>query len=555
MRRAAHGHRGHRILHARNRPRGLPLALDHGCEQLTFNPSLSAEPTTAQTPTRRPASTSTSRSRRSRARRRRRRRRSAGRRPRPARRASRSTRTPPTARSRCSDADTGDRHPARRDLPRVLEGRHAHARQLGAAGADPGRDLPRRPEAGRPLPAHPRGRRLRHAHQARRLGRPGSADRAGRRQLRRPAADPADRVQHALLRLRTRTARDARRSAAPTRSKANSSPGTTLLPAAALAQLLRPSTAGPAASPVRTGPRPFSPRCEAGSRRTRPRARHARSRSTDASRRRPEPQRARRHDARRASRRRCKGVPYCPEAALAAAGAAGYSGVGGARRAELPGREPDRHVDGRRRAPGPPGLPRRARSTSPGPYKGAPLSLVVVTPAVSGPYDLGNVVVRAAVNVDPVTAQVTRGLGSAAADPRRHPAAAAHDRRSTSTGPDFTLNPTNCDPFAVEHDAHRRRRGGGAARRPASRSPTAPACRTRPKLSLRLSGGVNRRGHPAIHAVLQAAARRSEHAERRPSRCRRASSSTTPTSARVCTRVQFAAHVLPGRVASRRRRR
>ena len=38
-----------------------------------------------------------------------------------------------------------------------------------------------------------------------------------------------------------------------------------------------------------------------------------------------------------------------------------------------------------------------------GPYKGAPLSLVVVVPAVAGPYDLGNVVVRAAVDVDPTT--------------------------------------------------------------------------------------------------------------------------------------------------------
>ena len=41
-----------------------------------------------------------------------------------------------------------------------------------------------------------------------------------------------------------------------------------------------------------------------------------------------------------------------------------------------------------------------------GPYHGAPLSLVVVVPAVSGPYDLGNIAVRAAINVDPVTAQV-----------------------------------------------------------------------------------------------------------------------------------------------------
>ena len=42
-----------------------------------------------------------------------------------------------------------------------------------------------------------------------------------------------------------------------------------------------------------------------------------------------------------------------------------------------------------------------------GPYKGAPLSFAIVTPAVSGPYDLGTVVVRAAAYIDPVTAQIT----------------------------------------------------------------------------------------------------------------------------------------------------
>jgi hypothetical protein len=41
-----------------------------------------------------------------------------------------------------------------------------------------------------------------------------------------------------------------------------------------------------------------------------------------------------------------------------------------------------------------------------GPYKGAPLSLAVVTPAVAGPFDLGTVVVRNALQVDPITAQV-----------------------------------------------------------------------------------------------------------------------------------------------------
>ena len=39
-----------------------------------------------------------------------------------------------------------------------------------------------------------------------------------------------------------------------------------------------------------------------------------------------------------------------------------------------------------------------------GPYKGAPLSLVFVTLALAGPFDLGTVVVRVALYVDPETA-------------------------------------------------------------------------------------------------------------------------------------------------------
>ena len=42
-----------------------------------------------------------------------------------------------------------------------------------------------------------------------------------------------------------------------------------------------------------------------------------------------------------------------------------------------------------------------------GPYKGAPYGLAVIVPAVAGPYDLGTVVVRQALYVDPTTAQVT----------------------------------------------------------------------------------------------------------------------------------------------------
>jgi hypothetical protein len=42
-----------------------------------------------------------------------------------------------------------------------------------------------------------------------------------------------------------------------------------------------------------------------------------------------------------------------------------------------------------------------------GPYKGAPYGLAVEAPAVAGPFNLGTVVVRQALYVDPTTAQAT----------------------------------------------------------------------------------------------------------------------------------------------------
>lgn len=84
-----------------------------------------------------------------------------------------------------------------------------------------------------------------------------------------------------------------------------------------------------------------------------------------------------------------------------------------------------------------------------GPYKGAPFGLSVVVPAKAGPYDLGNVVVRAALYIDPHTAQVT-----VVSDPLPQMVDGVPLRVQTvnvTVGQEsnFTFNPTSCEPMQV----------------------------------------------------------------------------------------------------------
>lgn len=83
-----------------------------------------------------------------------------------------------------------------------------------------------------------------------------------------------------------------------------------------------------------------------------------------------------------------------------------------------------------------------------GPFKGAPLSAVAITPALAGPYDYGVVVVRIALHVDPQTAQVTAISDTVPSviggiPIRMRSIQVSIDRQ------DFTINPTNCSPFSV----------------------------------------------------------------------------------------------------------
>jgi hypothetical protein len=246
------------------------------------------------------------------------------------------------------------------------------------------------------------------------------------------------------------------------------------------------------------------------------------------------------------------GIPYCPEAALAGAadnhGRAEQSAsscpaqslVGSASIASGTGPSPI-HIDG--------------KVFLSGPYHGAPLSLAVVTPATAGPFDLGTVVVRVALFVDPVTAQI-----SAVSDPIPNIFGGAQlSIRSVDVSidrPNFTLNPTSCGALTTAGVLNG---GGGDPADPAAFSafPVSTPFQTsecgalgfKPKLTTRLFGGkkaTKRSQHPKFRAVLVA----------RPGDANIARAAVTLPHSQfldqghirtICTRVQLAAHDCPQR--------
>ncbi len=135
-----------------------------------------------------------------------------------------------------------------------------------------------------------------------------------------------------------------------------------------------------------------------------------------------------------------------------------------------------------------------------GPYKGAPISLVIITPAVAGPFDLGVVVVRIALYVNEFTAQI-----HAVSDPLPSILDGIPlDIRSIALNmnrPEFTLNPTNCNPKTLLGSTtstvgqlagiQNRFQVGGCN-----------GLEFKPKLQLSLKGATKRAGHPALKAVV-----------------------------------------------------
>jgi hypothetical protein len=135
-----------------------------------------------------------------------------------------------------------------------------------------------------------------------------------------------------------------------------------------------------------------------------------------------------------------------------------------------------------------------------GAYKGAPYSLVALVPAQAGPFDFGDIVVRTAIDLNPVTAQVI-----AKSDPLPQILEGVpisyRDVRIEVKKPDFTVNPTSCEQRFVTTtitsidgtEAH----------------PSVPtkvgdcgALNFGPKLKFKVRGGTNRGDFQALTAVL-----------------------------------------------------
>jgi hypothetical protein len=183
-----------------------------------------------------------------------------------------------------------------------------------------------------------------------------------------------------------------------------------------------------------------------------------------------------------------------------------------------------------------------------GPVAGDPLSVVSITPAVAGPFDAGTVVVREALTLNPVTAEVE--VDGSHSDPIPHILKGiplnVRDLRVYADRPSFTLNPTSCDPSAVRATLW----GGGTTFAPSAETPAGLSSRYqaancaalgfKPNLAIALKGGVKRGKFPALRAEVTP----------RPGDANfGAAVVTLPHSAfleqghfgTICTRVQFAA--------------
>ena len=144
-----------------------------------------------------------------------------------------------------------------------------------------------------------------------------------------------------------------------------------------------------------------------------------------------------------------------------------------------------------------------------GPFRGDPLSAVAIVPAVAGPFDLGTVVTRLGLNLNPTT--YLGEIHSVGSEPFPRILAGIplrlRDLHVTADRPRFTLNASGCEPEAAVAQLF------GSFADPFSSDDDTPAslaaryqatgCSSlgfNPKISLKLLGPTKRSGHPRLRS-------------------------------------------------------
>jgi hypothetical protein len=141
-----------------------------------------------------------------------------------------------------------------------------------------------------------------------------------------------------------------------------------------------------------------------------------------------------------------------------------------------------------------------------GPFHGAPFSLVAVTSAVVGPFDLGTVVLRFGLNIDPYTAQVSVSPASSEPIPTIIDGIVTHVRdirvyiERPGNAP-FTLNPTSCNPTAIGSTLNS---PGGASSTVSSpfQAASCASLKFAPKFEVSTSGKTSKADGASLHVVL-----------------------------------------------------
>jgi hypothetical protein len=136
-----------------------------------------------------------------------------------------------------------------------------------------------------------------------------------------------------------------------------------------------------------------------------------------------------------------------------------------------------------------------------GPYRGAPYSFLLKIPAQAGPFDLGTVLSRVAIRIDPRTAQA-----SVVTDPLPQILAGIplpyRDVRISIDRPGFMQNPTSCARTAV-NGVFTSSQGGTARRSAPFQVGNCAGLGFRPRISMRFIGPTHRGAHPKFRTVLR----------------------------------------------------